>query len=201
MMAEVPHFEVGGTIHMVINNQLGFTTPAERGRSTRYCTDLAKCILAPVFHVNGDNPEAVDIVTRLAFAYQQKFHKDVFIDYQCFRRWGHNELDDPTFTNPAIYKIIHTRNSIPDMYAERLIQENVVSEEDVKKCNENYTRHLTEELDKAITYQPKAYYYQRRWKDLEPASSSITTWDTGLDYSILHYVGLQSISYPQQFVN
>lgn len=75
MMANVPHFEVGGTIHMIINNQLGFTTPAERGRSTRYCTDLAKCIQAPVFHVNADDPEAVDIVTRLAFAYQQKFHK------------------------------------------------------------------------------------------------------------------------------
>lgn len=201
MMANVAHFEVGGTIHMVINNQVGFTTPGDRGRSTRYCTDLAKCILAPVFHVNGDDPEAVDIVTRLAFAYQQKFHKDVFIDLMCFRRWGHNELDDPTFTNPAIYKIIHTRKSIPDMYAERLIQKSVVSEDDVKKCNENYTRHLTEELDKATTYQPEAYYYQRRWKDLQPASSSITTWDTGLDYSILHYVGLQSVSYPQQFVN
>lgn len=87
MMSRVPHFEVGGTIHMVINNQVGFTTPGERGRSTKYCTDLAKCILAPVFHVNGDDPEAMDIVTRLAFAYQQKFRKDVFIDFNCFRRW------------------------------------------------------------------------------------------------------------------
>lgn len=98
MMANVPHFEVGGTIHMVINNQLGFTTPAERGRSTRYCTDLAKSISAPVFHVNGDDPEAVDTVTRLAFEYQQKFHKDVFIDFMCFRRWGHNELGAHKYT-------------------------------------------------------------------------------------------------------
>lgn len=82
-----------------------------------------------------------------------------------------------------------------------MIRENVVSEDDVKKCTENYTRHLTDELDKSTTYKPEAYYYQKRWKNLQPASSSITTWDTGLDYSILHYVGLESVSYPQQFVN
>lgn len=202
MMSQVPHFEVGGTIHMVVNNQVGFTTPGDRGRCTRYCTDLAKSILAPVFHVNGDDPETVDIVTRLAFAYQQKFHKDVFIDLQCFRRWGHNEMDDPTFTNPSIYKIIHSRKSVPDMYADRLIKENVICEKDVERCCENHRQFLNDELHRATkTYKPDEYYYRRQWKDFKPASSSITTWDTGMDYSILHYVGIQSVSYPQQFVN
>ncbi|XP_031631638.1 probable 2-oxoglutarate dehydrogenase E1 component DHKTD1 homolog, mitochondrial [Contarinia nasturtii] len=199
MMSRVPHFEVGGTIHMIINNQVGFTTPGDRGRSTKYCTDLAKCIMAPVFHVNGDDPEAMAIVTCLAFAYQQKFRKDVFIDFVCFRRWGHNEMDDPTFTNPAIYKLIHTRKSVPDSYADRLIQENVVTDGDVKRCIDNYRGYLNDELDKAISYKPKSYYYQKQWEDMKPASSSITTWDTGMDYSILHYVGIQSVSYPKQF--
>lgn len=115
MMSGVPHYDVGGTIHMVVNNQVGFTTPGDRGRCTNYCTDLAKMINAPVIHVNGDDPEALTLATKLAVEYQQRFHRDFFIDLMCFRRWGHNELDDPTFTNPAIYKIIHSRKSVPDM--------------------------------------------------------------------------------------
>lgn len=115
MMAGLPHFDIGGTIHLMVNNQLGFTTPADRGRSTRYCTDLAKMIMAPVIHVNGEDPEALAIVTQLAFDYQRKFRKDFFIDLIAYRLHGHNELDDPTFTNPAIYKIINSRKSVPDM--------------------------------------------------------------------------------------
>lgn len=201
MMAYVPHYEVGGTIHMIINNQVGFTTPGDRGRSTRYCTDLAKSIMAPVFHVNGDDPEALDCVTQLAFNYQQKFHKDVFIDLMCFRRWGHNELDDPTFTNPGIYKIIHSRKSVPDLYAERLLQENVVTPDDIQQCIASHTQYLNSELEKTKDYQPTPYYYQRSWQDIQPASSSITTWNTGVDYDILHYVGVQSVTYPEKFVS
>ena len=109
MMSRVPNYNVGGTIHMIVNNQIGFTTPGERGRCTDYSTDLAKSIQVPVFHVNGDDPEAVIQTTQLAFEYQRKFRKDVFIDLNCFRRWGHNELDDPTFTNPALYSIVNNR--------------------------------------------------------------------------------------------
>lgn len=115
MFSGVPHFDVGGSIHMVVNNQVGFTTPGDRGRSTAYCTDVAKIINAPVIHVNGDDPESLTLATKLAVEYQQRFQRDIFIDLMCFRRWGHNELDDPTFTNPAIYKIIHSRKSVPDM--------------------------------------------------------------------------------------
>lgn len=108
-MAYVPHFEIGGSIHLIVNNQVGFTTPGERGRSTDYSSDLAKTIQAPVFHVNGDDPEMVALVTKLAFDYQRQFRKDVFIDMNCYRRWGHNELDDPTFTNPLVYDIVNNR--------------------------------------------------------------------------------------------
>lgn len=111
-MAYVPHFEVGGSLHLIVNNQIGFTTPGERGRSTDYTSDLAKTIQAPVFHVNGDNPEMVVLITQLAMQYQRAFRKDIFIDMNCFRRWGHNEMDDPTFTNPSVYQIIHNRKSV-----------------------------------------------------------------------------------------
>lgn len=108
-LSRVPHFEVGGSLHLVTNNQIGFTTPAERGRSSRYCTDVAKSILAPVIHVNGDYPEMIARATWLALDYQRRFRKDIFVDINCFRRWGHNELDDPTMTNPDIYSIIDSR--------------------------------------------------------------------------------------------
>lgn len=108
-MSGTPNYEIGGTIHVVVNNQVGFTTPSDRGKVSKYCTDLAKSIEAPVFHVNGDDPEMLTLVTKLAFDYQRKFRKDIFIDLNCFRRWGHNEMDDPTFTNPALYSVIHNR--------------------------------------------------------------------------------------------
>ena len=109
MLSYLPHFNVGGTLHLVVNNQVGFTTPAERGKSSRYSSDLAKLINAPVFHVNGDDPEAMFIATKLALEYKQKFAKEVFVELHCYRRWGHNELDDPTFTNPKLYGQVHAR--------------------------------------------------------------------------------------------
>lgn len=109
VMAGTPQFDVGGSIHMIVNNQVGFTTPGARGRSCRYTSDLAKMINCPIFHVNVDDPEGLSLITRLAFDYQREFREDVFIDLNCFRRWGHNELDDPTFTNPLQYKVIHER--------------------------------------------------------------------------------------------
>jgi probable 2-oxoglutarate dehydrogenase E1 component DHKTD1 len=106
MMGYTPNFDVGGTIHVAINNQVGYTTPSERGRSSRYATDIAKSINCPVIHVNSEDPELVALVSKLAFDYQRKFRKDIFIDMNCFRRLGHNELDDPTMTNPLMYQAI-----------------------------------------------------------------------------------------------
>lgn len=201
MLSNTPHFDVGGSIHLVVNNQIGYTTPADRGRSSRHCTDLAKIINAPVFHVNGDNPEAVAAVTKLAFDYQREFRKDVFIDLMCFRRWGHNELDNPMFTNPAMYTIIDSRKSVPDLYAGRLVGEGVVDAEGVKRIIDSFTLYLNEELTKLNFYQPEATYFNKKWKGIEQATSSITTWDTGMDYSILHHVGKQSVHIPKDFVS
>nr|XP_003706992.1 PREDICTED: probable 2-oxoglutarate dehydrogenase E1 component DHKTD1 homolog, mitochondrial isoform X1 [Megachile rotundata] len=192
-MTTVPHFEIGGTVHLVINNQLGFTTPASRGRSSRYCTDLAKMISAPVIHVNGDDPEMVVRATRVAFNYQRKFRKDVFVDLNCFRRWGHNELDDPTFTNPLIYKIIHNRPTIPDQYAKKLAETNVLSAEKAKSIVENYSARLDQALKEVDTYIPQPVHFTGLWSGMRQADASITEWDTGVDLNLLNFIAKKSV--------
>ncbi|KAI8130304.1 putative 2-oxoglutarate dehydrogenase E1 component DHKTD1 [Lucilia cuprina] len=198
-MAYVPHFEIGGSVHLIVNNQVGFTTPGDRGRSTDYTSDLAKTIQAPVLHVNGDDPEMVALVTKLAFEYQRQFRKDIFIDMNCFRRWGHNELDDPTFTNPLVYAIVNNRKTVPDLYAEKLNEQSILSAEEAKKIHNDYMDYLSEELLLAPKYKPEPSYFQRQWKHLTTASDNITYWDTGLDYGLLNYIGQQSVKYPEGF--
>jgi 2-oxoglutarate dehydrogenase E1 component len=117
-MSDTSGYRVGGTIHLVINNQIGFTTSPEYAHSSQYCTDVAKSVGAPIFHVNGDDPEACVRVARLAFAYRQTFHKDVVIDMVCYRRHGHNEGDDPSYTQPLMYKAIAERRSVRKLYLE-----------------------------------------------------------------------------------
>ena len=118
-MANVDHYSVGGSVHLVVNNQVGYTMPGEmrQGRSSRYCTDPVKIIDAPIIHVNANDLEQVSRSAKIAFEYRQRFHKDIAINLVCYRRWGHNELDDPTFTNPKIYKTIEQIVSIPEYYS------------------------------------------------------------------------------------
>ena len=126
MMSRLPGFGTGGTIHIIINNQIGFTTSPGDYRVTRYPSDLAGVVQAPVFHVNGDDPQAAVQAARLAVGYRQTFHADVFLDFVCYRRHGHNELDDPRFTQPALYHAIDRRPSVVELYRERLVAEAVV---------------------------------------------------------------------------
>nr|XP_022908327.1 probable 2-oxoglutarate dehydrogenase E1 component DHKTD1 homolog, mitochondrial [Onthophagus taurus] len=198
-MSSVPHFEIGGSVHLVVNNQVGYTTPGDRGRSSRYCTDLAKIISAPVLHVCGDNPEMVLKATRIAFDYQRKFRKDVFIDMHCYRQWGHNELDDPTFTNPAIYKIIRAQKTVPDRYAEKLVQENVWTKDNWDKVVSEHRDFLNEELKKVDQFEPDEPCFQRQWQGYDQAQNSITKWNTGVHPEILKYVGVKSVTYPKDF--
>ncbi|CAG9863171.1 unnamed protein product [Phyllotreta striolata] len=198
-LCKVPHFEVGGTIHMVVNNQVGFTTPGDRGRSSRYCTDLAKIIAVPVIHVNGDNPEEVLKATRLAFEYQRKFRKDVFVDVNCYRQWGHNELDDPSFTNPALYNIIRSKKTVPDSYVEKLVKENVMSNDDAEKIEQNHERWLNDELKASENYNPPDVYFKKQWDGFSQAGEVITTWDTGIDMDLMTFVGTKSVQVPKNF--
>jgi 2-oxoglutarate dehydrogenase E1 component len=142
-MSQARGFCVGGTIHVVINNQVGFTTSNPNdARSTLYCTDVAKMVNAPVFHVNGDDPEAVLFVARLAFDFRQKFKRDVVIDLVCYRRHGHNEADEPAATQPLMYQVIRARPTARDLYAKKLVAENVIADADAQALVDDYRKKL-----------------------------------------------------------
>ncbi|MEO7072153.1 MAG: 2-oxoglutarate dehydrogenase E1 component, partial [Rhodanobacter sp.] len=149
-MSQARGFRIGGSLHIVINNQVGFTTSnPQDARSTMYCTDLAKMVNAPVLHVNADDPEAVIEVTRLAYAFRKQFQRDVVIDLVCYRRHGHNEADEPAATQPVMYKVIRARPTTRDLYQQQLVKEGVLAEGDAAKQFEAYRDRL--EAGKAMT--------------------------------------------------
>ncbi|HYG05792.1 MAG TPA: 2-oxoglutarate dehydrogenase E1 component [Stenotrophomonas sp.] len=142
-MSQARGFAVGGTVHIVINNQIGFTTSTrDDARSTMYCTDVAKMIGAPVFHVNGDDPDAVMFVAKLAYEFRQQFKKDVVIDLVCYRRWGHNEADEPAATNPVMYQTIRKHKTTRELYAAQLESEGVISADEAKALVDGYRNKL-----------------------------------------------------------
>jgi 2-oxoglutarate dehydrogenase E1 component len=145
--SQIPGYRVGGTIHLVINNQLGFTTPPEAARSSEYSTDVAKMVQAPIIHVNGDDPEACLRVARLAFDYRQRFAKDVVIDMICYRRHGHNEGDDPSYTQPLMYKRIDDRRSVRKLYTETLVKRGDITLEEAEQALDDFSDRLQVALD------------------------------------------------------
>ncbi|HZD18580.1 MAG TPA: multifunctional oxoglutarate decarboxylase/oxoglutarate dehydrogenase thiamine pyrophosphate-binding subunit/dihydrolipoyllysine-residue succinyltransferase subunit, partial [Actinomycetota bacterium] len=147
-LSQLPGFRTGGTLHVIIDNQLGFTTPEAHGRSSVYASDVAKMVQAPVFHVNGDDPEACLRAGRLALAFRQAFAKDVVIDLWCYRRWGHNEADEPSFTQPAMYRRIRELRSVRARYQERLVARGEISEEEAEATAERCARELERALER-----------------------------------------------------
>jgi multifunctional 2-oxoglutarate metabolism enzyme len=141
-MSQLRGYRVGGTIHIVINNQVGFTTPPGEGRTSVYSTDVAKTIQAPIFHVNGDDPEAVVRVAELAFAYRQEFKRDVVIDLVCYRRRGHNEGDDPSMTQPLMYNLIEAKRSVRKLYTEALVGRGDITEEEYEAAHRDFQDRL-----------------------------------------------------------
>jgi len=146
-LSQLKGYSTGGTIHIIINNQIGFTTSPVDARSTVYASDVAKMVQAPIFHVNGDDPEATLLVTKLAYEYRMRFHKDVVIDVYSFRRLGHNESDEPAFTQPVLYKAIRNHPTVKNIYQEKLLNEKIVNEDDVKKMESE----IYEVMDKGYT--------------------------------------------------
>ena len=145
--SQVEGYTTGGTIHLVINNQVGFTTNPRDARSTRYCTDVALGIQAPILHVNGDDPEACVAAMELAFEYRQRFHKDVVLDMVCYRKHGHNEGDDPSYTQPLVYQKLQNHKPIAELYAQRLIQDGVVTAQEIAEWQEAQKKQLYEIYD------------------------------------------------------
>ncbi|MFW6353380.1 MAG: 2-oxoglutarate dehydrogenase E1 component [Verrucomicrobiota bacterium] len=136
--SQLPGYETGGTIHFIINNQIGFTTDPSEARSSRYCTDVAKMIEAPIFHVNGDDPEAMHWATEMALEFRQEFGRDVVIDMYCYRRLGHNEADEPAFTQPTLYKSIKNHPSVVELYGKHLLEAGTVSKEEIDAIKERW---------------------------------------------------------------
>lgn len=156
-MSQTRAYKTGGTIHIIVNNQVGFTTSCrEDARSTEYCTDVAKIVGAPILHVNGDDPEAVYFVTKLALDYRMEFHKDVVVDLVCYRRRGHNEADEPSATQPLMYSKIKSHTTTRDIYAHTLLSESVLTEADDKALVESYRNALDtgEHVVKALVKEP-----------------------------------------------
>ncbi len=145
-MSELKGYRTGGTVHVVVNNQIGFTTDYLDARSSIYCTDISKIIQSPVLHVNGDDPEMVVYAVQLAMEYRQKFHKDIFIDLLCYRKYGHNEGDEPRFTQPILYKVIENHPNPKEIYEAKLLAEGIVSREELNQLESRNNAKLEESL-------------------------------------------------------
>ncbi len=163
----LPGYATGGTIHFIINNQVGFTTSPAFARSSPYPSDVAKGIQAPILHVNGDDPEAVTFCCKLATEFRQTFGRDIVIDMWCYRRFGHNEGDEPSFTQPLMYAAIKTHPPISEIYGKRLIEEGVVDQAWIDRAAADYVARLEDEFQGAISYLPnKADWFEGRWAGL-----------------------------------
>ena len=200
-MAHLDGYRAGGTIHIVVNNQVGFTTNYLDGRSSTYCTDVAKTTLCPVFHVNGDDVESVVQAIEIAIEYRQQFGRDIFIDLLCYRKYGHNEGDEPKFTQPALYNIIAKHPNPKDIYLDQLNNEGIISKEDAKKFENDYNQFLEAEFEdsrkneKALVYDFLSLtwegYRHGNAKDFEKSP------ETGVDKEKLNELGVKLASLPE----
>src|SRR5436190_8772525 len=163
----LPGYETGGTIHFIINNQVGFTTSPQFARSSPYPSDVAKGIQAPILHVNGDDPEAVTWCCKMAIEFRQTFNRDIVIDMWCYRRFGHNEGDEPSFTQPLMYAAIKTHPPISQVYGEQLIAQGVLDQAWIEQTTKDYVDHLEQDFQSATSYLPnKADWFEGRWAGL-----------------------------------
>jgi len=163
----LPGYGTGGTIHFVINNQVGFTTSPQFARSSPYPSDIAKSVQAPILHVNGDDPEAVTFACKLAVEYRQRFNRDIVIDMWCYRRFGHNEGDEPSFTQPLMYAAIKTHPPVSEIYGKRLIAEGVIDQAWIDQTTKQFIAHLEAEFEAGTSYLPnKADWFEGRWHGL-----------------------------------
>ncbi|KAJ8636897.1 hypothetical protein MRB53_011164 [Persea americana] len=199
-LSALPNYTTGGTIHIVVNNQVAFTTDPRAGRSSQYCTDVAKALNAPIFHVNGDDVEAVVHVCELAAEWRQTFHSDVVVDIVCYRRFGHNEIDEPSFTQPKMYQVIRNHPRALDIYQNQLLASGQISKEDIEKINEKVNTILNEEF-----VSSKDYVTRRRdwlsayWSGFKSPEQLSRIRNTGVKPEILKNVGKAITTLPENF--
>lgn len=200
-LSELRGYRTGGTMHFIINNQIGFTTNPTYSRSGVYCSDMAKMVQAPIFHVNGDDPEAVVHVSRIAIEFRQKFKRDVVIDMVCYRRHGHNEGDEPGFTQPIMYKNIRSHATTRELYAKQLVAENVITQSEGDQITQDFMKKLEAEFEASSTYKPnKADWLEGKWAGLEAQGANTAhRGETGVELDKLKQIGFKLCEYPKDF--
>ena len=201
-LSDLKGYRTGGSLHFIVNNQIGFTTYPRYSRSSPYPSDVAKMIDAPIFHVNGDDPEAVVFAAKVAIEFRQKFHKPVVIDMFCYRRHGHNEGDEPAFTQPVMYKRIASHPGTVEIYSKRLIADGVMTEGEVEKAKADWRARLDAELEAGSGYKPnKADWLDGKWAGFKSADQEedARRGVTGVDVSILKDIGRKITKVPDGF--
>ena len=190
-------YRTGGTIHIIVNNQIGFTTSPHYSRSSPYPTDVAKMVMAPIFHVNGDDPEAVVHAARIAIEFRQAFGTDVVLDMFCYRRFGHNEGDEPMFTQPLMYKTIGKHKTTRAIYADKLIAEGIISQKQAQAVVDERIAYLDAEFEAGTSYRPnKADWLEGSWSGMRTAHGVERRGETAVDLDTLRRIGDSMTTVP-----
>ena len=197
-MSGLPGHNTGGTIHIIVNNQIGFTTSPRFARSSPYPSDIAKMVEAPIIHVNGDDPEAVVYAARIASDFRLKFNRDVVIDLICYRRFGHNEGDEPSFTQPLMYKKIRSHPFPVEVYGKKLIREGSISDNYLKSSIKNFKDLLNEQFENAKDYKPKIEWFEGTWSRYKPERGKDKRGVTGFDLKKLQEISIKINTIPKE---
>ena len=197
-MSGLPGHNTGGTIHIIVNNQIGFTTSPRFARSSPHPSDVAKMVEAPIIHVNGDNPEAVVYGARIATEFRLKFNRDVVIDLVCYRRFGHNEGDEPSFTQPVMYTKIRSHPSSVKIYGEKLINDGLITSEDLDNKVGKFKILLNDQLKNAKNYKPKIEWFEGTWSRYKPEKGKDKRGVTGADKKILSNISEKINTIPKE---
>lgn len=200
-LSDLPGYTTGGTMHIIVNNQIGFTTSPHNARNSRYPSDVAKGAHAPIFHVNGDDPEAVAFISKIAVEYRHTFGSDVVVDVFCYRRYGHNEGDEPFFTQPLMYTKINNHPTPMNVYAQKLISEGVIAEAEFAKLKDDFQQFMEKEYDAAQKYEAdEADWLKGSWTGfIAPEKGLKDVPATGVKLSELKKIGEGLTSYPANF--
>merc|ERR1719253_1971590 len=196
--SNVKDFAVGGTIHVIVNNQIGYTTNPIDSRSTPYASDLGKAFNAPIFHVNGDDPVAVARTLETAIEWRHEWGTDVVIDMICYRRLGHNELDQPMFTQPKLYKAITRHKTTLEIYEKRLIEDGTMTKEDAKEIRDFTLQSYEKDLVESKSYKPRAEdWLSSRWTGFKSPRQHSRIRPTGVDVDVLRLIGTKAGEVPE----